>query len=260
MSKTKIPTSQVTHVILSTGHIPPLSDLLSIEAALRDDLDHYVTCLFACESYFHLGVLIPNPHGFRPPPYSTPTDHELALDKIMITQRGKPFYEPALANLNEQRSIVNSFTEEEDRLEGFSTLYDTVEEWAREPITPDKAYDHTSYTNMMRELTLGGPCRLDYAISSRHDLIVERNETPVMSYNDRVKETEEIIELFGSIDEIEGFICFSVNPSDDYIDPRNIMDVIIENDLSYVDKPSLELTSTDYISNDNKKIMILTYT
>ena len=255
--------TDLTHVIINTGYAPPLADLLSIESVLRDKYENNLTCLFASNTVWHLGVMIPDPFGFKPHPFSLPESTEAEIyikqvksliNQMMSQRRQHPFYQQAMDALTRMSKMSDDmYQEQKDRpcLDLYENLFNETYEWSVEPLTPDRAFDYHAYKEGSDEEHE----RL-YDAFGEYELIVDKSDQPVLSYNTRLAETQTIIDLLGGFPKANGCVCIKL-PDHHNINPLNILDTIIENDLSYC--ASFGLDGFRYVTNGSMKILVLEY-
>ena len=271
-SKCEVTFTDLTHVIIDTGYAPPLGNLLEIESVLRDEFESNITCLFANDTTWHLGVMIPCPFGFKPhtlhlPPQKS-TKPEIyieqtksQIDQMMSLCKQHPFYDYAMQSLSEQ---LHQFEEiyqnqkEHQRLDLYETLHDAVYEWSLQPESPDHVFDYRAYKELEEEHLNGSDDKLVriYDAFWGHELIMKETYKPVPSYDDRRYETQTIMDLFGGPEHVNGCLCFKL-ATGDHADVMKILDTIIKNDLSYC--ASFGLDGFQYVTNGHMKILVLKY-
>lgn len=260
--------NEITHVIINTGYVPPLKNLLGIESVLRDEFESDITCLFASDSTWHLSVMIPNPFGFKPTQLCLPPggviDPEFYIeqvDKLMSRCKQHPFYDHAMQSLIGHRKMFDEIYQSQPdhpRLDLYEDLYQMVYEWSIEPWTPDLAFDYNAYKKIEEEhVNLREddyPTRV-YDTFGEHKLIMKEGYHPLISYNDRMAETRKIIDLLGGPMCVDG-LCFKL-PDEHSVDMLKILPTIIENGLSYC--ASFNLDGFKYVTNGHMKILVLKY-
>lgn len=265
---------ELTHVILHTGYCPPLSHLLKIEAVLRNEYEADILCLYANNTLWHLGVLIPNPYGYKPCPYSLPQLPKKSMriaksnavvkyintvnslvDAMMSQRIYHPFYMHARNALDKQRTQTEEIYDSqlsEPRLDLYEDLFDTVKEWTLEPSAPYSKMSYTDYCNR----TSGDRMLYDVADSR---LTMRENDITLASYNDRLVETNLLFSQYKEIFDQNGSLCFKL-PRDNSVQPMNFMNVIEQHGLSYC--AVFGLSSIQHVvidASEQKNILIINY-
>jgi hypothetical protein len=264
MSSFEVNFHEATHVIIHTGYAPPLSYLLNIESVLRNNFENNIECLFANDTNWHLGVMIPNPFGFESYPThsikkTTRVERFIKninsmIDTMMAQCVRHPFYDHASNALKMQREMCDEIYMgqiKNPRLDLYEDLYECVAEWTMKPLSPDREFNYNAYSEMENDES----DRINYSLRDC-EINMHDDDEPLLSYNARLKETQEIITLLGGPYECDGTLCLKV-PLEEYVNPMEILDTIIKNNLSYC--ASFGMTGIKYVSNDKMKIIILFY-
>jgi hypothetical protein len=261
-----------SYIVIKTGYAPPLRNLMEIELAVREDTESNMTCLFACDTTWHLGVLVPNPAGFKSSVYTCPKNKDktkndetvqqilLLTEHMMSKMSTHPFYDLAKKSYDDLVKHHNRIYTEQNktRVDLYTDIFNEVKEWTLEPLEPNKKY------------TKAGCNRLE-KYSDVHDLTYERiheacfgdTKSPVdtpasMPYNERLKEAQKIITLMGGVNQTDGILCFKCDiDKNSHVYPQDIVNTIKNNDLSYCAVFDLECVSC--IKSGNDKIIVVEY-
>jgi hypothetical protein len=237
--------SQMTHVIIETGYAPHLANLMGIEEVLRGEFDAPITCLFANDPYWHLGITIPSPFGFESHTTIKPRSPSQVIEcvnRMMATQVDHPFYQQV------KTTVANKITDlNQSHPDLYDDLYTRVDDWSLKPISPDSVLDHVICEQMVNT---GGEDVL-YCAN-----FAEEGDEPLMSYNERLKETIRVVNLMGGLGSVSGTLCFKLSPNH-HQSPSEILEIIKKNDLSYC--ASFGLEGFACVSDDQMKILVLKY-
>lgn len=257
-----------THIIIKTGYGTHQDKLLRIECMLRNKMeaetDTDMTCLYACDVNWLLGVLIPNPAGFKKSPYSIPKkylsktlkNHDKAVEYILSTTEEMienihehPYYGLAKQSYDHKVDMYNKIYKEQNnsRFDLYLDLFDTVQTLTAEPVEPDKEYT----TDLAQKLS-----KSKRKCDERLYFVDEDDNPSIMPYNARLSETQEIINLLGGIDNAHGTVCFKCD-KENAPNPIFVETLIKRNDLSYC--AVFDLEGIECITNDTHKIIILDY-
>lgn len=251
----------ITHVCINS--VPPFKNLLKIEGNLREHIHRDITCLFSYNTLTDLGVLIPNPFGFKPNSPQIPklTGQDIAnigsiLQETLHQATDKKFYHVANWCLTEQINHI------------FDLFYLTSI-WTMEPISPDKRFTYTDYKTITYEYggkykNVHGDGGSDDDVDTQsnrpynivgsgwsNDFNMKKSDKPHMSYNDRADEAKTIIDLVGT-NMPYGYTCFKL-PENETVDITHIMDLFCE------DSDMFKLDKTKVIKHEHIKILLLDY-
>jgi hypothetical protein len=225
---------ELTHIVIDTGYAPELGQLLDIESCLRKEINESegnVTTIFACDTNWHLGVLVPNPFGFVNPSCTKPKNNKQIIDlidQLMVTKQSHPFYQLAKSSLMKSRQRYDDILKTQPtRKDLYDDLLDRVIEWTLEPINPTQVYTYADHTAL--SVNTENDSLYDGFVGE-YELTMEEGDQPIMSYNDRLVEAQTIIQLLGGTDACNGTLCFKVEST---TNPFEINDIIKKAGLSY---------------------------
>ena len=258
----------ITHVIINTGYVPHLSMLLQCESILSEKLidEGHITCIYAYETNWHSGLLVPNPFGFHPCPYLLPTDLtnpdqyvqqvKTINSQIMENMTAHPFYEDSKRAFDRSLKMSDDIYREQKfggpRFDVYQDLYSSLSEWSLVPINPEKEIDHLSYTETMEHL--------DDRLYSIHECDEQETDQALddhtmMSYNERLKEAIDLINLQGGAQKARGTLCFKLECS---IDPFDLMKTINKDrNLQYC--ATFGMAELQQIEAGSYNILVITY-
>lgn len=243
---------EITHIIIDTGYAPSVAKMLAIENAIRHDTGNDVTCIFACDSVWHMGVLIANPYGFHIPKELRSKCDDIekfrrikTIRENLIKQNNIPYCDYALKNLD--KKLKSAATQD---LTNEDTYYELLEV-ALQPVTPEKEY---TYDIFMTESFDEGIIN-EFQSSEAY---LSKNDSPVMSFNERLVETWKIMGTLGEPKDVDGMLCIKVK-NDNYnrVNPLKIQQIISKEDLTYC--ASFDIERTEYIETPNANIFIIGY-
>jgi hypothetical protein len=231
----------ITHVVIRTGYAPSLQDMLSIEAAIREDTEMEVTALFGYETNWNLGLLVPCPFGFRLPRHKLllpkPEVHAFmgqevsdllksdsenyvakinsAIDQMMAEATTRPFFEQARTTLEQHQQRYNDTyrqqLEDGPRVDLYEDLFEMVEEWTKVPLKPDMSMDSNDLDQEL-EIEDDDEAEAGHCCSAVGPYEQLGTDEILMSYNDRLQESLAVIEALGGPERVHGMLCFKVDP------------------------------------------------